>query len=458
MRKLSSLLRCRSRIVFGSFLCMSVASAQQPDLRLVLERLDRLEALNQELREELRSLRDQLGASAQSAPPQTGLNQSGATQPIQEQLEVQDRRIAELDQVKVGSDHRLPVTLTGTVLFNAYLNGQASGGSQNPVTASATTRRVGAGATLRQTILGLKFDGPTIFASGRISGAAYMDFFGGGTGLDQFFRLRTARLDADWKNTSVTFAFDKPLVAQRDPDSLAQVGLSPLTGAGNLWLWQPQVRVERRLGFGEQSGMRAQFSVYQTAEAGTGLSPDYGDSLAVSRPGYEGRFEFWGRHGDSQRIEIAPGFHASSTRVLGQSVPSRIFTLDWLIRPASRVDLTGTFFQGQNVGVIGGLRQGVSVYRDRLPSAVDSIGGWAQLKVRLTPRLSWNAFGGQEDDRNRQLDPGRIAKNQSYGTNLMYRWGSNVITSMEAAQVRTTYLGSGTRVNPHYDLAIGYLF
>jgi len=32
------------------------------------------------------------------------------------------------------------------------------------------------------------------------------------------------------------------------------------------------------------------------------------------------------------------------------------------------------------------------------------------------------------------------------------------VTSFEATQIRTTYMGSGTRIVPHYDLALAYLF
>ena len=42
----------------------------------------------------------------------------------------------------------------------------------------------------------------------------------------------------------------------RNEYSLAQVGLSPLTGSGNLWNWNPQARVEQRFRFGEDSGLR----------------------------------------------------------------------------------------------------------------------------------------------------------------------------------------------------------
>jgi hypothetical protein len=55
---------------------------------------------------------------------------------------------------------------------------------------------------------------------------------------------------------------DKPLISPRDPDSLAQVGLSPLTAAGNPWLWKPQVRFEHRFELGRDGGVVAQLSVY----------------------------------------------------------------------------------------------------------------------------------------------------------------------------------------------------
>jgi hypothetical protein len=40
----------------------------------------------------------------------------------------------------------------------------------------------------------------------------------------------------------------------------------------------------------------------------------------------------------------------------------------------------------------------------------------------------------------------------------MYRLAPNVILSLEALQVRTNYIGSGIRLNNHYDLAVAYQF
>ncbi|HEY7333743.1 MAG TPA: hypothetical protein VH639_02590 [Bryobacteraceae bacterium] len=443
----------------------SVARAQTPDLQQILQRLDRLEAQNQELMNEIRALRQQLATAPGSAAPGT-LNNTAPPEALtkpetSEKAQVEQSQISQLDQEKISSDHRLPISLTGMALFNTFWTGKGAGGADNPTLAAAPSTLLAAsgGATFRQSVIGVKFDGPTILGGAKVTGSVYADFFGGaGTTLNQLLRLRVASVDAAWKNTTITLALDKPIIAPREPDSLAQVGVSPLTSAGNLWLWEPQVRVEQRFALGSQSGLRAQAGIYQTSEGGTGVTTGpYASTLAKDRPGYQGRFEFWSQIGESRRIEIAPGFHASDTRVAGDSVPSRIFTVDWLIRPVSRVDFTGTFFHGENVGVVGGLRQGVNILGYE-PRPVHASGGWAQVKLRVTPRLSFNVYGGEEDDRNSDLAVGGIGRNLSYAGNVMYRFGSNILGSFEASQTRTNFIGSGTRIFPHYDLGLAYLF
>jgi hypothetical protein len=440
----------------------------QVALEQVFERLDRLETQNRELMAEIRALRQQLDPSKAAIPPAdtaaaAAIPAPPVPAPLDERVQVAEQRLGQQDQEKISSDHKLPVTLTGMLLFNAFWNGQGAGGTNNPTTAPAVPGMVDAGATFRQSVVGIKFGGPDIFGGGKITGSAYVDFFGGsGATLNQLVRLRVASVNAIWKDTTVSVALDKPILAPREPDSLAQVGVSPLTGAGNLWLWQPQARVEQRFRFGDQAGLRAQLGIYQTAESSPGLA-QYSSSLASSRPGYEGRFEFWSSADERRRVEIAPGFHFSTTKVLGQTAPSQIFSVDWLIRPIRLIDFTGTFFAGENTGVVGGLRQGVSVnYHDGI-RPVHALGGWAQIKIHLTSRATLNFYGGQEDDRNKDLVPGGIAKNQTYAGNFIYRFGSNILASLEASQVRTTYLSSGTvsagtRIFPHYDIGIAYLF
>jgi hypothetical protein len=443
----------RTRIWVVLLACASLGVAQdQSQTTEVLKRLDRLEAQNRELMEEIRSLRKQLAATAPAAEPAPA-----AAAPVEEKLAVQQTMIGDLEQTKVGTEHRFPVSLTGMALFNAFLNGGNSGDQMNPVGASVAPSLSNGGATMRQSILGFRFNGPGLPGGGKASGQVLFDFYAGtGTSLNQLVRLRVANIDLAWKNTTFTVAQDKPILAPRDPDSLAQVGVSPLTGAGNLWLWQPQVRVEQRFVLGEQSGINAQVGVYQTNEAGAGVSNEYVGLVPRARPGYQGRFLFWTQR-DGRRFEVAPGFHYSDSHLLGQSVPSRVFSVDWLFQPLQRIDFSGQFFHGENVGVIGGLQQGISIYEYQA-HAVQATGGWAQLTFHATPRLWFNIYGGQEDDRNSDLVGNAIGKNQAYAANVMFRLSSNLLTSFEYSRVRTTYLQSGNRTNPHYDLALAYLF
>jgi hypothetical protein len=432
----------------------------------ILDRLDQLEKDNQALLEEVRALRQQV-AGLRTPSPDATPSQIQAGNPAQnsdDRQAVQESRIDELAQTKVEASQKFPIRITGMALFNASVNGRFNGNAENPLVASSTPGEMTGDGTLRQSTLGLLFNGPQTFLNAKISGSVYVDFFAGDTtSLNHVVRLRTAALNIDWKNTSLMFGQDKPLISPRDPDSLAQVGYSPLTGAGNLWLWQPQARVEQRFSLGENSGLRAQAAVFETSSLDyTSTSNMYPATAAqqqeYSRPGAEGRLELWHRWNDSQRIEVAGGYHFNENRIIETILPSEVYSVDWFVRPLSKLEFSGMFFHGQNVATLGALPQGFLVENYGEVSTVHSTGGWAQIRVPITARLAWDVYGGQQDDRNSDLAYGYIAKNQGYFSNLMYRIAPNVIVSLEGGQVRTTYLGLGNRLNDHYDLAVGYLF
>lgn len=444
----------RNRVYALLIFVPAILGAQdKSDVREILNRLARLEEQNRTLMEEIRSLRREVAEKTAT------VDRNGSeTPPIEERVAVEERRVDEQAQAKVEADHRFPIQLTGMLLFNAYRNGYFNNDGIYPLTAGPSTGQSLGGGTLRQTVIGLKVQGPEIFAGGKVSGSLYMDLFGGpGVPLNQFLRLRTATVDLAWRNTTVSVGQDKPIFAPREPDSLAQVAASPLSNAGNLWLWQPQARVEQRFHFGDRTTLRAQVGVYQTAESYPGLLPAYQTNLSSARPAAQGRFEVSHQFTGSVYFELASGFHASQTHILGQTLPSRVWSVDGLFRPFPRFDVTGTYFRGENVGILGALRQGVAV-EDGLARSVSSQGGWVQFALRPTNRLSFHVYGGEQADRAADLLNGGITRNLVYAANTMYRLGPNVLASFEASQTRTTYLGSGTRLNPHYDLALGYLF
>ena len=428
--------------------------AQTPsDTTRILERLDRLEQQNRELVEEIRALRAEL-----SPARGTGGAPSEPTPTLEQRVEVQERRIEEQAQSKVEASQRFPIRLTGMALFNAFLNSKNNGGSDYP-TIAFPPGPGRAGATVRQTIIGLDFRGPETFDGGRVHGSVYMDFFSGTLPLSQTVRLRTGSLNIDWATRSVMGGIEKPIFNPREPSSLAQVGLSPLSGAGNLWLWVPQARFTQNLAFGSESGVRATVGVIQTREVGPYPGSQPVTNLEQSRPGWEGRFEFFHKLDDERRLEIAPGFHASTTHASGVSIPSRVFSLDWFFNPVKRLEFTGAYYYGENVAMLGtgAIRQGFDIDKSGA-QAVHSQGGWGQLTVHALPRLDFHMFSGQQDDRNSDLITGGIGKNFLFGGNVYFRIAPNVLLGWETTQVRTVYLGQGTQVNNHYDLALGYLF
>ncbi len=425
----------------------------QAGLDAILERLERLEKQNAELRAEVQALRQELEGSRQ---PVTAL---------EEKVEVQAGRIMEQDQVKAETVQKVPVRLTGMILFNAFRNTRHGGAADNPTIAGNTRGPVNAGGTLRQSVIGLEFDGPEAMLGGKLRGSLMLDLFSGSTDpLNQQVRLRTGFIEAQWGSTSVLFGQEKPIFAPREPNSLAQVGVSPLTAAGNLWRWRPQVRFEQRIGLGRGSELQARIGVSQTEERNVQAPTEFDATIEARRPALEGRFQVAHHLDDRRRVEIAPGFHWSTTHVGGAVVPARAFSLDWFFNPHPRIEFTGNLFRGRNLAKLGagGVRQGFLVQRISPTQVVflpvRTRGGWTQVSFLPTSRLTFNLQAGQDDPNNRDLAPGGIVKNLAFGANVFYRIGPNVVVGGEVSQVRTRYLSGQRPLNNHYDLAVAYLF
>jgi len=442
-----------------------LSAQERGDFQQILRRLDQLEQENHNLAEEVHALRAEIaGSRVPSAPAQSEVAAAASPVnvspvPVEERVAVAEQRTEELSQSKVEAAQRMPVTLSGMVLFNSFINGRASGGAQDPLTASLLDSVSRGGASLSQSIIGLRLQGPRILGGGQVRGSIDLDLWGGtASSLNHLVRLRVATIQVDWKNTTVTVGQDKPLIAPRDPDSLAQVAFSPLTSAGNLWLWSPQARIEQRFAIGDNAGFRAQASVYQTSEPSAGVTPQFQSTLSTASPALEGRFEFFDQYASRGRIEIAPGFHVSKTKVGGITIPSRLFTVDWMLQPLAKLRLTGTYFHGRNAAGVGGLRQGFTFAGINQFTSVHTSGGWAQLSFLATRRLTFNMYGGQESDRVSDLLAGQISRNFVYAVNSQYRLGPNILLGLEASQARTAYTGGRIRLLNHYDLALAYLF
>jgi hypothetical protein len=451
----------RHEFILLLFIALPAAAQEtggsQASIAQVLQRMDTLERENRELLQEVRALRQEVEAS--HAHPTAA--SSGSSQPetsLQDRVTVNEHRIAEQAQTKVEASQKFPISLDGMLLFNAFANSAASD--------YADTSEYGllsgpnrSGATVRQTLLGLEFQGPALPGDGRVSGSMMMDFWGGSsTPSAGWLRLRRAGVSLDWKNRSIFVGQDKPLISPFQPDSLAEVAISPLAGAGNLWLWLPQARYEERVHLGASSGLTGQVALIQTEENYETVPAEYSNSLELARPAVETRLAFWHKFDDVRRVEFGSGFHTSSTHVAGVSIPSYVGSLDWHIVPSAKIGLTGTVYTGQNVASLGALGNGFTILQNGTVRPVHSSGGWTQVSFPLTERLTFNLFGGIEDDRGAYSAAYSTVHNFTYASNVMYHVGPNVVVSLEALQMRARSLSGTSEIHNNYDVAVGYLF
>ncbi len=437
---------------------LAAQSQPSPELKSILERLDRLEQENRTLTEQVKELRSELAAAKGEAAPAAATETAPAAPSTEERLDVQQHQIEEQAQTKVEAAQKFPIRLTGMALFNTYLNSHQNGGSTYPTLAAAPGAAL-AGATLRQSIVGLEFSGPQTFLGGTVRGSLYMDFASGSSSLAETMRLRTGSIELDWKSRNILVGVEKPIFNPREPASLAQVAVSPLTGAGNLWLWIPQVRLEQDVKFGSKAGFRARMGVVETREVGPYDTTGTPSGVEAVRPGLEGRYEVYYNLDSDRHFEIAPGFHTSTTHASGFSIPSNLFSLDWLLQPSRFVDLTGAFFNGQNVANLGtgALNQGYVIYK-RISWPIDSMGIWGQVAVHPLRRVDLHLFTGRQNYGLRYLSTGDISRNAMFGANIFYRIAPNVLIGPEYSQLRSVYIGQGVRINNHYDFAVAYLF
>lgn len=406
------------------------------DLAAILARLEKLESENRELKQEVKQLREMMEGKPS----------------VPERLEIAERRVDEQAQTKVEAANKFPLTLTGMALFQTFYNTRGANGVDVGTQAAVTPGRAAAGASVRQSVIGLKYHGPATFLGGKVSGSMYMDFWDGTTeGATPPWRIRTTDITVDWATRSVSAGLMRPLISPNDPSSLAYVGISPLTSAGNLWRWQPQVRFEQRAGW-----FKGQAALMQTSEDSTGAPANL---LANRRrPGLELRGVMGKSFSRDRSFEIGVGGHWSESRVGGQKLPSRIASLDWSISPFSRMTVSGLFFTGENVHHLGALRQSFRIAANGFVTTVHSNGGWGQISVPATERLTFNWFAGIHDDRDSDLNRGQNGRNRNAGGNVMFKMAPNVVLSFEGIQIRSNYIGIANRRFNRYDLAIAYLF
>ena len=170
--------------------------------------------------------------------------------------------------------------------------------------------------------------------------------------------------------------------------------------------------------------------------------------VAPPAPAPKGECEFYHQLDSDRRLEIAGGFHESTTHAGGFSIPSRVYQADWFFNPFKPVEWTGVMFTGQNVSNLGtgAINEGYAVYHHSA-HAITARGGWTQFTIHTTRRLDFHLFTGLQYYESGVLGTGDASRNLMYGVNLFYRIAPNVLFGPEISQFRTLYIGERNQVD-----------
>ena len=178
---------------------------------------------------------------------------------LEEEYQLLSGKVDDQYQTKVESASKYRLRVSGIVLMNLFSNQGVVDNIDFPMYAYARPAGDSGGsfgATLRQSELGFEAFGPTV-AGAKTRADLQLDLAGGfpfvPNGVDSgLMRLRTATMRMDWTDTSVVVGQDAIFFSPTSPTSFASLAIPALSGAGNLWAWVPQIRVEHRVALGEQ--------------------------------------------------------------------------------------------------------------------------------------------------------------------------------------------------------------
>lgn len=354
----------------------------------------------------------------------------------------------------------------GTLLMNGWYNDAPVNSSDlptaaNPAEAPGSMPAHNIGATVRQTRLVGTGD-LAGFAGGALHTELDVDFFGAGlaagTRSGPALRIRRAFGEVKWDRWSLLVGQEGPLVADVNPTSLAALGVPNNAGAGNLWLWIPQVRAGLDLtsGDGVRWGVDVAALASTTPEGqSTGLtSPNSGERSA--RPMFEGRLRArWGDGG-----EVGLGGHTGWFATTGDSLlTSTAIVASAIVPLGETLELRGEWFSGKALGTLGG--GGIGQNLDSNGEPLETSGGWAQLNLKAGTHWELGGAFGFDDPKGTAADEGNAAfkdKNTSYTARVQWRLAPAVV-AFEYRHFATVYGGAvGERTASHLNLAMGVEF
>jgi hypothetical protein len=404
---------------------------------------------------------------------------------LEEQEEVLEGKIDDQYQSKIESGSKYRLRLSGIVLLNLIENHGTLDTMDFPsFSESLASQGVKSSpnaftGTLRQSQIRLQAFGPDV-GGARTSADVNIDFAGGfvanpNGAVMGIPRFRTGTVRFDWANTSIVAGQDRLFFAPISPTSMATIAIPPLSYAGDLWAWVPQVRIEHRMVLSDSSSLSIQGGILDNVSGDLPNDPISRYPLwgeQSGQPAYATRIA-WSHSLFGQHFTIgAAGYYTRQDWGFNRSVDGWAGITDVTLPLGKRWEFSGEFYRGRAVaGLGGGIGQSVVPNGDFLDPAtvfrgLDSLGGWAQLKYRVKPNFEINAAFGTDNPYAGELRRAfstfyqgeALNRNISPFANFIYQIRSDILFSVEYQYFDTTQLDWGSNRASHVNVSLGYVF
>jgi hypothetical protein len=231
------------------------------------------------------------------------------------------------------------------------------------------------------------------------------------------------------------------------------VGTPGFTSAGNLWLWIPQLRGTLETAGRVRVGVQGAVLAPMSSDA-TGLfDTDFDIAERSKRPTVQGRVRVrWG--GDRAGGELGVGAHRGWFAAKGDSlIGGQMVSADARVHFTRFVELRGEAFDGKALRGLGGGGIGQSFGVNGV--AVSTRGGWAQLNLIPSERVTVGFGSGVDDPTDVLVSTGGRLRNQASAGHLQLRPGGGIVLGAEWRRIWTRY-ASATRTNDHINVAVGF--
>ena len=458
----------------------------------VQEQMEANQKLLLDLQKQLAALQRQMAAEKMSspaaapAPPGTtppAVANAAATTPasttldeVKERQAINESQIATHELTKLETQSKYPLTVSGLILFNGFVNTH-----QVDIPAAPAYAVPGSGSTgfsPRQTVLGLDARGPHLFGAASHADLR-IDFFANalqsGYTAGGVLRLRTAHAGLKWENTEAFFELDRPILEPNAPTSLLAVGQPELAWTGNLWAWNPQVGISHQFELSRSMRFQAQVALIDALDPRLPQSTAATSNVTAAErsrwPGTEARMAFLGGPANAGPEVGVGGYFSPHHSADGAVFNAWAGTMDVRLPMNKYFEMTANAYRGQALGGLGG--GGYVDYVDRYigsveaTQALDDVGGWTQLKARAGQKMEFNGGYGIDNPFAKEIHSSLLpaaapyqglAKNRSFFANTIYSPSTYLQFSLEYRRLWTNYATGWTYFSDVIGIGAGYKF